>query len=403
MTVMRIDRRVVVPLCALVCAVAGAIAPADAMAKAELSVSPTIVELEADAGETLTQQISVKAGDDEGIVVELVHADFGFDDSSYQVTLIRDDASDTTAFSTRDWFTLPKRQYRIAKGRTVQLPLTIAVPPNTPAGTYLGAALIRVVPADAAPGASQVQAVPETGPLLFISVAGGDPPKAAVKRFDVPGWVKHGPIAPKIVVENTGDEFFTYEGTLTLKGPGKDTKVDVTRQFVVPGQPRRLATSADEKGRSGHPTLGRKKLGFGKYVIEARLRIEPTGKTLVTRRTVWVIPTWVWTLGIIAALVFAICAALVIRWILERRRLAPFLAQAAAEVEREQRSTARDDSADADGDEDGFDEIDDDVDEDHDDLADDEIDEDDLDEDSLDDFGDEPVDDEFDDEDDDLR
>ena len=391
---MRTDRRLVGLLCALACAAVPTIAPATSHAKAELSVSPTIVEIDATAGETRLQQISVQAGEDEPIVVELVHADFGFDDSSYQVTLIRDDAPSTTSFSTRGWFTLPKRQYRIAKGRTVQLPLSIKVPPNVPAGTYLGAALIRVVPADAAPGASQVQAVPETGPLIFISVEGGDPPKPAVKRFTLPKWVKEGPIAPQIVVENVGDEFFTYEGTLSLKGPGKDAKVDVSRQFVVPGQPRRLATSADEKGRAGHPTLGTRELGFGKYTVEARLRIEPTGKTLVSRRTIWVIPTWVFTLAAIAALVFAICAALLIRWILERRRLAPFLAEAAAELERERRTAARD------ADELVGDDGDDDYDADVDDIAD---------EDSIDDFEDDPslddplADDEYEDEDDDLR
>jgi hypothetical protein len=401
---MQINRRAVGLLCALACAAVPLAMPASATAKAELTVSPTIVRLKADAGDHLTEQISVTAGDDEAIRVELVHADFGFQDSSYQVTLIRDDASDTTAFSTRQWFSLPKRQYLVPKGRTVNLPLSIKVPKNTPAGTYLGAALIRVVPADAAPGASQVQAVPETGPLMFISVAGGEPPKPSVRRFDVPGWVKHGPIHPSIVVENAGDEFFTYEGTIELKGPGKDSKVDVTQQFVVPGQPRRLATSADEKGRSGHPTLGRKDLGFGRYEVVTRLRIEPTGKTLVSRRTVWVIPTWVWTIGIIIALVLAASIAFLVRWFMERRRLAPFLAEEQGRLAREQgvatperRASSTVDVEEHDHDVASFEEDEDDVDE----VAfDDEDDELDLDdehslEDSLDEFDDDEDDDSF--------
>jgi hypothetical protein len=349
-------RRALRLACALACAAAPILAAAPtASAKAELTVSPTILQLDAEAGELLTQPITVAAGEDEPITVELVHADFGFDDSNYQVTLIRDDAPETTSFSTRDWFSLPKQQYRIPAGRSLQLPLAIHVPENTPGGTYLGAALIRVVPSDAKPGASQVQAVPETGPLLFIAVEGGDPPKPAIRKFDVPGWVKGGPIRPDIVVENRGDEFFTYEGTVELHGPGADSKVEVTRQFVVPGQPRRVATSANDKGRAGHPVLARTQdLKFGRYEVVTRLRIEPTGTTLVSRRTVWVIPTWVWMAGILLALVFAASAALVARWVIERRRLAPFVAEAEAELAREQAASRPRDASVVDDTDDGL-------------------------------------------------
>lgn len=321
---------------AIACAIAvlSATAPS-AAARAELTVSPTILEVDAKAGQSIIEPIAISAGEDEPIVVELVHADFGFDDSSYQVTLIRDDAEETTAFSTRGWFSLPKDRYRIPAGRTMQLPLRIDIPDNTPGGTYLGAALFRVVPPDAAPGASQVQAVPETGPLLFIAVAGGDPPKAALRRFEVPRLVGEGPIRPEIVVENRGDAHFNYEGTITLRGPGKDDTVEVTRQFVVPGQPRRLRTSADDKGDEGRPVLGSERLGFGRYEVRTRLRIEPTGTTLVSTRTVWVVPAWAWTLLGLIAMVVAVSIALLVRWYLERRRLAPFLAEAQAEFERE--------------------------------------------------------------------
>lgn len=319
-----------------------------AAADAKLQVSPTIMELDAEAGASLVEFITVTAVDD-ALVVELVHADFGFSDSSYDVTLIRDDAPETTAFSTREWFSLPKAQYRIPAGTSKQLPLTIKVPKNTPAGTYLGAALIRVVPPASAPGASQVQAVPEAGPLLFVAVAGGDPPKPALKEFDVPGIVGKGPIRPKIVVENQGDAFFNYEGTIQLRGPGKDDTVEVSRQFVVPGQPRRLRTSADKRGDTGRPELGTKDLRFGRYEVRTRLRIEPTGKTLVSSRTVWVIPTWAWLVGTAILLVLLGAIGLLVRWFVERRRLAPFLAEEQTRLRREQaaaQSSADDDDED---------------------------------------------------------
>lgn len=298
-----------------------AVAAPPAGAEVVLRVSPLIVELEGEAGDRLTQPISVTAEGD-AMVVELVHADFGFEDTSYELTLIRDDAPDTTAFSTRGWFSVPRERYRIPAGRTVELPLRIDIPENTPGGTYLGAALVRVVPPDADPGASQVQAVPEAGPLLFIAVEGGDPPRPALRSFDVPRAAARGPIRPRIVVENRGDEFFSYEGTITLAGPGKDETVDIARQFVVPGQPRTLRTAPEDEGAAGRPALGDRDLRFGRYEVRTRLRIQPTGTSLVSSRTIWVVPAWVRALAAVLAIVLAASIALLVRWALDRRMLA---------------------------------------------------------------------------------
>lgn len=294
--------------------------PSSALAAAELTVSPTIMQLEAAAGDELTEEITASAGADQAIVVELSHADFGFTGRDYQIVLVRDDAQDTTAFSTRGWFSLPRKRYRIPAGTSKVLPLSIKVPRNTPGGTYLGAALLRVVPPKTESQGSQVQAVPETGPLLFIAVDGGAPPKPKISKFELPSIVTRGPIRPKIIIDNRGDEFFTFEGKLTLSGPGKDATAIVSRQFVVPDEPRDLRSSADGKGRDGDVTLGSRQLGFGRYEVKTRLRIEPTGRTLVATRTVWVVPMWVRIVLVLVALVLITCIALLVRWFLQRRR-----------------------------------------------------------------------------------
>jgi hypothetical protein len=301
----------------------GVVAPSTAHAESKLRVSPTIIELDGAAGSTLTELITVTAEDDP-LTVELIHADFGFDDTSYQLALIRDDAPETTAFSTRGWFSLPKRRYVIRAGKSMDLPLRVQIPKNTPGGTYLGAALIRVVPPGAKGGASQVQAVPETGPLLFISVKGGDPPKARLARFDVPGRIKHGPVKPKLRIENDGDEFFTYEGSITLSGPGKDRKVKIPKKYVVPGEPRDVMPETKQSGDVKPIVLGDDKLGFGHYTVTTRLRIEPTGTTLVARRSVWIIPTWMRLVAVALVVLLAACIALLVKWWMDRRTLAAY-------------------------------------------------------------------------------
>lgn len=304
---------------ALLCA-----AVPSAHAVAELTVSPLIIDVEAKAGDVVTRTITATASGSDAIAVELVHADFGFGED-YAPVLIRDDAPETTAFSTRGWFSLPKRRYRIPAGTSVKLPLRIEVPENTPGGTYLGAALLRVIPPEATGAASQVQAVPETGPLLFIAVEGGEPPEAAMKKFEVPGVVKRGPLRPELVIENLGDEFFTFEGTIRLSGSGKDETVTIDRQYVVPGEPRTIHTSASEKGDDGAPELGSKGLEMGRYTVTTRLRIEPVGTTLVASRTVWVIPTWVRILAVALVLLFLACVGVLARWLSQRREVARYV------------------------------------------------------------------------------
>jgi hypothetical protein len=285
-------------LTAVFAACCGLLAPATAHADQQLTVSPLLMNLAGAAGDELIESIAVTASGSDPITVELVHADFGFDDD-YQVVLINDSAKETTAFSTRDWFSLPKPRYRIPAGQSRDLPLRISVPPNTPGGTYLGAALLRVVPPDDAAGGSQVQAVAQTGSLVFIAVEGGDPPRPKIDAFSVSSLTTRGPITPKLVVRNDGDEYFTLEGNVKLTGPGTDETVDVRRQYVVPDEPREVRAGAKDASKDAGPImLGSKQLGFGRYTVSTRLRVEPTGTTLLAERTIWVIPVWARLLGL---------------------------------------------------------------------------------------------------------
>jgi hypothetical protein len=290
-----------------------------ASAQARLTVSPLIIELEAAAGDVLTEHVTVTASGDEPITVELVHADFGFGDD-YQVVLIDDSAPETTAFSTRDWFSMPQQRYRIPAGQTRRLPLRIEVPANTPGGTYLGAALMRLVPPDTELDGSQVRAVAQSGPLVFIAVEGGDPPRPVVNRFDVPRLQRSGPIRPRLEIGNRGDEFFSLEGTVTLRGGGREDEVTVRRQYVVPGEPREIrAAAADGASDEGELRLGSSNLRLGRYVITSRLRMEPTGTTLVSTRTVWIVPTWVWLLGGLLLAVLVTLLVVLVQRIQSRR------------------------------------------------------------------------------------
>lgn len=290
---------------------------------ATIGISPVTMEREVDAGDTFTEQLTVTAPD-KALEVQVLHQDFGFEDSTYQVQLIPPD-EETTAFSTRGWFELPERTFTIPRGESRDITVEVTVPENTPGGTYLGTLLVSEVPDDRDAEGTQVRTIAQVGSLLFYSVNGGAPPKAELPRFDVPRFLTKGPVRPRITIENVGDEFFAFEGSLTLKGRGKDDRIKLPRKFVVPGEPRVVQAFNEEGTKGNAPVLGSKRLGIGRYVVEARLRIEPTGSTLVDRRTVWIVPVWAWIVVALLSLVLAACVALLVRWALERRRIAPYL------------------------------------------------------------------------------
>lgn len=292
--------RAVVPLLAmlgvvLAIAAAGAcvFAPA-AGANSELTVSPLIIDdLAAEPGDTLRETVTVSATGDEPITVEFQHADFGFSEDSYQVDIISDAAPDTTDFSTRGWFSVARDRYTIKAGGSLAIPVTIEVPENSTPGVHLGAAFFRTV-VDSKRGGSQVLTSAQAGPLLFITIKGGSRPKPKLARFRVPGIVKEGPIRAKLEVENRGDTFFTYEGTVELRRNGKHWKAKIPLKYVVPGQPRDVR---DEDGDA--LVFGKRGLPFGRYTVETRLKVEPTGTRIIAERTVWVVPGWMRGVGVV--------------------------------------------------------------------------------------------------------
>lgn len=312
-----------------------------------LSVTP-ILTLEASAGDRIEQDLPVCVGGPIDGVVQLEHVDFGFKGADYERVMIPDDAKETTAFSTRNWFSTPRDRYRIRKNTPSTIPLTITVPDNTPGGTYLGIELMSLLPADA-PTGTGAQAVVQTGPVIFITVAGGDPPKARIKRFEVPGLVSGGPITPKIQVEDVGDGWFAMLGEITRRGRGRDSTIEIGRQYVVPGIPRTLVRrkpGADPE--HDEISLGPKHLSIGKHTVELRLRLEPTNTTLVARRTVWVIPTWLRIAGVVAALAVIGLLALLVAGIARWWRYRRYLGEELAAGRRDDREDADDRSDDAD-------------------------------------------------------
>lgn len=161
-------------------------AGASAEARTQIGVAPSILELRGTAGETIERAIVVSTGEAASVSAAVAHADVELAKETYSPTLIRDDAEEPAANSTRGWFTTPKISYRIPAGGSLTLPVTIAIPDNVPSGTYVGAVLVRTLAP--AGGSGQVATAVEAGVLVFISVSGASGRDRCSARLTCPVW-----------------------------------------------------------------------------------------------------------------------------------------------------------------------------------------------------------------------
>lgn len=296
---MTLHRFAFVAATALVLAALPATAPAatpGTPAGAQLTISPTLIELRMRPGESARRELTVSASGSQGIQLTYEHADFGFDRETYAPTFIEDEAEQTTSFSTRGWFEVSHTRLALRAGASRKVTLTVNVPENATPGTHLGAAFFQTVAPKARPGATQVRTSIRTGPLVLIAVEGGTRPRPKLRRFDAPRLRPRGPVRPvRVTVDNEGTSYFRAQTTLTLDGPLLDEPVRSRSKplVVIPDQPRDLVGGDASKAALGSRTS----LPPGRYTLELRVRVEPGSTVLVKRRSIWIIPPWLWGLA----------------------------------------------------------------------------------------------------------
>ena len=113
-----------------------------------------------------------------------------------------------------------------------------------------------------------------------------------MKQFDVPGLVSKGPLRPDLVIENLGDEFFTFEGTVTLLPDSKEpVYADVSVTIVNGGDQEVDSRIVLDVSKDGVPVES--------FPLVPALVLSQ-GETTVTQRYIppagWTAGTWTFEL-----------------------------------------------------------------------------------------------------------
>jgi hypothetical protein len=255
-----------------------------------LEIAPPVLTLNADPGQVIKTQISLRDVASTNLIVKGQANDFiaAGEDGTPKILL---DASQTSPFSMKDWVgPLPQM---LMKSREIRnLPVTITVPANASPGGHYGVIRFTATPPDL--NSSGVSLSASLGTLVLITVSGKTTSNLSVATF---GPQKGGkakslfestPITFVTRLKNTGNIQEQPVGRIIIKDMfGKTVaglNVNLPPHYVLPDSIRRFESPLDKT------VIGNKKL-FGYYHANLTVNYGPDGKKVITSSvSFWVIP-----------------------------------------------------------------------------------------------------------------
>ena len=266
-----------------------------------LEISPPVIELSANPGQTITTNIRVRNVTKGQLIAKGKADDFGAgNDESGQPKLLLDETG-ATRYSLKYWvagvpdLTLASQELKTA---TVK----ISVPANAEPGGHFGVVRFTAVPPDLQGTGVALSA--SVGTLILLRVSGNVSDKLSVAEFASTaasgpdagtrqGFFEHGPVGFLVRLKNEGTVHEKPQGTIEVRNTfgRKVASLAVNERGgnVLPGSIRRFEQKLDRKQLFGHYT--------------AALLLTYGGKQhLSAKASFWVIP-WKLLLLLLIALV----------------------------------------------------------------------------------------------------
>ena len=255
------------------------------------TISPPLVELEADPGQTVQATIkltNVSAGD---LSITVQANDFGSKNETGEPNIIFDD-KEPTPYTLKGWVDIPDN-FMLASKETKTLTVPIAVPSTAEPGGHYG--VIRFTGASAAGGENDVALSASIGSLVLLRVSGDVKQNANVEEFysaapdfSKQSFFEYGPVTLVSRIRNDGNIHVKPTGTVTVK----DMYGKVVQTQRMNGDPENNADAPrsilPQSVRRFDTELKDTQL-FGKYTATMELTYGD-GKTLSSETTFWVVP-----------------------------------------------------------------------------------------------------------------
>lgn len=254
-----------------------------------LEISPPVVTLSVNPGETITTQIKLRDISSGKLVVSSQINDFVADgEDGTPKILLEDDESNP--YSLKTWIS-PIPTLTLNPKQIKDLPVTIRVPNNAAPGGYY--AVIRFTATPPELEGTGVSLSASLGALLLVRVKGDVEQKLAIEQFAImkdgkpSTFLESTPIQFMERLKNTGNIHEQPAGQVTITDMfGKKVatlNINLPPRIVLPQSIRKFEQSLDST------VLGNKIL-FGRYTAELNVTYGATGQTEKSTLSFWVIP-----------------------------------------------------------------------------------------------------------------
>ena len=292
----------------LAAAVTPAPQPAAATPGQGLEISPPVLELNANPGQTVTAQIRVRNVASGELIAKGKADDFGPGDSEDGQPKLLLDEQGATRYSLKYWVqSVP--DLRLAPQELKTATVQIAVPTNAEPGGHFGVIRFTAVPPDVQGTGVALSA--SVGTLVLLRVAGNITENVKLAGFSASqdgkrgSFFEHGPVDFTVRLENDGSVHEKVQGTIDVTSTfGKkvgSVAVNDKGGNVLPGSIRKFQQQLSTKALFGHYT--------------AKLSLSYAGGTKKLNQTLgfWVIPWRLILLILVAVVVLGYLLRLAIR------------------------------------------------------------------------------------------
>ncbi len=249
-----------------------------------LQISPVIIELNADKGQTYNLKLSVLNVTTGDLVFKSFVNDFKAKDETGnpQVLLTSDLPPSASVIS----WVQPIGNIPLAAKQTKTLIVPVTVPANAESGGHYG--VIRFSGTAPEEQETSVSLAASAGVLLLVRVSGQITENLKISEFFTQkgsqrtSWFETGPVTFVERISNTGNVHVKPIGDLTVSNMfGKHVatlKVNETKGNILPASTRRFEQTLNKKWM------------LGKYTAAVNLAYGTQGKVLAGTTTFWVIP-----------------------------------------------------------------------------------------------------------------
>lgn len=267
-----------------------------------LEISPPVVNLSGDPGETVKTQISIRDVANTPLIVTGQVNDFRAKDESGNPDIILDSTEDNP-YSMKSWYG-PLSKLTLQPKKIENLTVTINIPKNAAPGGYYSTIRFTAT----APGidSSGVSLSASLGALVLMRVKGDAKEQMTVGEFGTydnfgrPAWLfESQPVDFVLRVKNEGNLHEQPVGQATVKDMFGNNiglvNINLERNNVLPASTRKFTGTLD------NAVLGDRFL-FGRYTADLVVSYGANGQKAITTVAFWVLP-WKLIIVIVVGLI----------------------------------------------------------------------------------------------------